>query len=156
MRVPVTLPLSVVAVAFLLCGARSTLVAQSEPSVALTGRVSSAAEGPMEGVLVSVRRAGSTVTTTVVTDREGLYRFPRTRLEPGDYSIRIRAVGYDLETSGKATVAAQRTTTLESRAHQDSRSRFAADQRGVVGKRPRHRRRACLRSEAAHTVIRWS
>jgi Carboxypeptidase regulatory-like domain len=113
MRVPVTLPLSVVAVAFLLCGARSTLVAQSEPSVALTGRVSSAAEGPMEGVLVSVRRAGSTVTTTVVTDREGLYRFPRTRLEPGDYSIRIRAVGYDLETSGKATVAAQRTTTLD-------------------------------------------
>jgi virginiamycin B lyase len=43
----------------------------SSPDIALTGQVSSAEEGPMEGVLVSAKRAGSTVTTTVVTDDKG-------------------------------------------------------------------------------------
>ena len=49
-------------------------------AAALTGIVSSAEEGAMEGVLVSVKRTGSTQTTTVVTDKEGRYRFPPTRL----------------------------------------------------------------------------
>ena len=51
----------------------------------------------MEGVLVSARRAGATVTTTVVTDRQGHYEFPSARLEPGEYALRIRAIGYELE-----------------------------------------------------------
>ena len=51
----------------------------------------------MEGVLVSARRARSTITTTVVSDRQGRYAFPRARLEPGDYTLRIRAIGYELE-----------------------------------------------------------
>jgi len=66
-------------------------------AVALAGKVTSADEGAMEGVLVSARRAGATVTTTVVSDREGRYEFPRARLEPGDYTLRIRAIGYELE-----------------------------------------------------------
>ena len=44
--------------------------------IALTGRVSSADEGPMEGVLVSAKKTASTITITVVSDREGRYRFP--------------------------------------------------------------------------------
>ena len=37
----------------------------------LTGQVSSAEEGAMEGVLVSAKRDGATVTVTVVTDKQG-------------------------------------------------------------------------------------
>src|SRR5215467_7984816 len=35
---------------------------------------------------------------TVVSDASGHYRFPATRLEPGRYALRIKAVGYDLDT----------------------------------------------------------
>jgi virginiamycin B lyase len=39
--------------------------------VALSGMVSSAEEGNMEGVLVNAKRAGSNMTITVVTDDKG-------------------------------------------------------------------------------------
>src|SRR5262249_51489442 len=64
--------------------------------VALQGTVSSSQEGAMEGVLVSAKKTGSTITTTVVTDEKGHYGFPASRLEPGHYDITIRAVGYKL------------------------------------------------------------
>ena len=88
------------------------LYAQAPPPVALTGLVTSVEEGAMEGVLVSVKKTGSTVTLTVVSDRQGRYRFPPSRLEHGAYTLRIRATGYDLDdavainlVSGKATTA---------------------------------------------------
>jgi streptogramin lyase len=71
--------------------------ADTQVAVALTGQVTSAEEGPMEGVLVSAKKTGSTITTTVFTDEKGRYQFPASRLGPGDYTIRIRATGYDLE-----------------------------------------------------------
>ena len=67
----------------------------------------------MEGVLVSARKAGSTLTTTVVSDAQGRYRFPRARLEPGEYAFRIRAIGYDLESSATVSVVAEKTTTAD-------------------------------------------
>ncbi|HXI28141.1 MAG TPA: amidohydrolase family protein, partial [Vicinamibacterales bacterium] len=70
-------------------------------------------EGPLEGVLVSARRAGSTITTTVVSDQSGRYRFPRARLEPGKYEVRIRATGYDLDAPAAPTIAAAKTTTAD-------------------------------------------
>jgi virginiamycin B lyase len=63
---------------------------------ALTGQASSSEEGPMEGVLVSAKKEGSTITVTVVTDAKGQYDFPADRLTPGHYAISIRAIGYDL------------------------------------------------------------
>jgi virginiamycin B lyase len=63
---------------------------------ALMGRVSSEAEGPMEGVLVRAKGEGKTISVTVVSDRAGGYSFPLARLAPGKYSVDIRAVGYDL------------------------------------------------------------
>ena len=50
----------------------------------------------MEGVLVSAKRAGSNMTTTVVTDDKGRYTIPANRVEAGKYTLSIRAVGYDL------------------------------------------------------------
>ena len=71
--------------------------AQTQSSVALTGLITSAEVGAMEGVLVSAKRAGSTITITVVSDVQGRYRFPASKLQPGQYSIHTRAVGFDLE-----------------------------------------------------------
>src|SRR5689334_16694086 len=85
-------------------------------STALTGRVSSAEEGQMEGVLVSAKQTGSIVTTTVVTDREGRYRFPASRLSPGQYALRIRAAGYDLVSTpavASIRIAARKTATAD-------------------------------------------
>jgi hypothetical protein len=64
---------------------------------ALTGRVSSNEEDAMEGVLVSAKKDGATITTTVVTDGQGRYSFPAARIEPGKYTISIRAVGFKLD-----------------------------------------------------------
>jgi streptogramin lyase len=75
-----------------------------QSGVALAGRVTSAAEGAMEGVLVSAKRAGSTKTITVVSRADGAYSFARERLEPGRYALSIRAVNYVL--ADRAAVAA--------------------------------------------------
>ena len=75
---------------------------------ALTGQVSSAEEGNMEGMLVSAKKVGSTITTTVVTDEKGHYAFPASRLSPGHYAITIRAVGYKLDGPKAADVVTKK------------------------------------------------
>jgi virginiamycin B lyase len=72
----------------------------------LSGQVSSAEEGPMEGVLVSAKKEGATVTTTVVSNDKGQFSFPAGKLEPGKYAITIRAVGYTLVGPKTVDVAA--------------------------------------------------
>jgi len=72
---------------------------QTQSSPALTGKVTSHAEGAMEGVLVGARKAGSTIATWVVTNAQGQYSFPRERLDAGTYALRIRAVGYELQST---------------------------------------------------------
>jgi virginiamycin B lyase len=62
----------------------------------LSGVVSSQKEGSMEGVLVSAKKQGGTISVTVVSNAEGQYHFPSDRLSPGTYDITIRAVGYKL------------------------------------------------------------
>src|ERR1041384_4397847 len=80
---------------------------------ALTGTVSSEAEGNMEGVVVTAKRAGSIVRISVTTDAQGRYAFPDNKLEPGDYTISIRAVGYDISAPAKAKVETEKTTTTD-------------------------------------------
>jgi streptogramin lyase len=83
----------------------------------LSGVVSSPESGSMEGVLVSAKRAGSTVTVTVVSDAQGRYSFPSAKLEPGQYALTIRAVGYELEASGAVDVAARKSATANLKLH---------------------------------------
>ena len=97
-------PIAILAIV-LVQSAHTTPRAQAQSAAALTGQVTSSEEGPMEGVLVSARKAGSTLTTTVVSDGEGRYRFPAARLEPGQYALHIRAIGYDLENDAAVSVA---------------------------------------------------
>jgi hypothetical protein len=67
----------------------------------------------MEGVLVSAKKDGSTITTTVVSDAEGHYAFPAERLAPGHYALSMRAVGFDLETPQGAEVVAGKTAAVD-------------------------------------------
>jgi virginiamycin B lyase len=101
-----------VAAAFLLIAALAPPPAAAQGS-ALSGQVTSAEEGPMEGVVVSAKKQGSTVTVSVVTNAEGRYSFPAGRLDAGPYAIETRAVGYDLEGPKTATVAAGQSTIAD-------------------------------------------
>jgi virginiamycin B lyase len=91
----------------------SKIGAQGEPPAALTGQVTSDAEGAMAGVVVSAKKTGSTVTVSVISDAQGRYRFPANRLSAGKYSVKIRAVGYDLVAPASADVADEQTTTAD-------------------------------------------
>jgi virginiamycin B lyase len=103
MRVTATLLVAFAAVAAL---ALDPGEARAQSVVALSGQVSSAEEGAMEGVVVSAKRDDSTITISVVTDAQGRYAFPAARLEPGKYSLRLRATGYQLSGAPTAQVAA--------------------------------------------------
>ena len=85
------------------------VAAQTQAPSALTGKVTSQEEGAMEGVLVSAKRAGSTMTVTVVSNAQGQYSFPRDRLQPGKYAVTIRAIGYELSAPAQVDVAARQT-----------------------------------------------
>ena len=80
---------------------------------ALTGIVSSDAEGNMEGVVVTAHKPGSMVQVSVTTDATGRYAFPENRLGSGDYTLSIRAVGYDIGTAASAKLEADKTVTAD-------------------------------------------
>jgi virginiamycin B lyase len=82
------------------------LPVQAQTAVALSGKVTSAQELVMEGVIVSAKMDGSTKTISVVTNEKGEYSFPAAKLEPGKYNISIRAAGYDLDGAKAVDVAA--------------------------------------------------
>jgi virginiamycin B lyase len=102
---------SAAAVVIAFGAALATTKAQS--AVALTGKVGSPAEPVMEGVVVSAKKDGSTITVSVVTDETGHYAFPAERLAPGRYNISIRATGYDLDGPKAAVVAASQAVTAD-------------------------------------------
>lgn len=87
--------------------------ALAQGGTALTGKVTSAVEPLMEGVLVSAKRGASNITTTVVTDAHGIYSFPAARLAAGHYTLSIRAVGFVLQGPKDIDLADGRTTTAD-------------------------------------------
>jgi virginiamycin B lyase len=91
----------------------TALRGQAQPQATLHGRITSMEEGPMEGVLVSARRAGSTITITVVSSDTGQYSFPGAKLQPGKYTLRIRAVGYDLDSQREIEIAPGQKVTAD-------------------------------------------
>src|SRR5579864_7345879 len=105
--------LSLAGFSLCVCFPTASVGAQTSGSIALGGRVSSAEEGPMEGVLVGAKKAGSTMTVTVVSDAQGQYRFPASKLPPGQYGLHIRAVGYDLESPATIEINGHGTATAD-------------------------------------------
>jgi virginiamycin B lyase len=78
----------------------------------LSGQVTSP-QGALDGILVTAKKAGSTIAYTVPTDDKGRYSFPSAKIEPGDYTLTIRAASYDLDGPGKTTVAPGKDTTAD-------------------------------------------
>jgi virginiamycin B lyase len=74
------------AVALALAGAASA-------DEAITGAIRSAAGARLEGVSVSAKREGSTITTTVYTDKAGRYVLPP--LPEGRYRVWAQALGFE-------------------------------------------------------------
>jgi virginiamycin B lyase len=107
------LTLSITASTTLLLFQPTTQAVWAQGQAALTGTVSSEAEGKMEGVVVTAHKPGSIVQVSVTTDAQGRYAFPEDRLDAGDYAINIRAVGYDIAAPTKAAVEAEKTTTTD-------------------------------------------
>ena len=79
--------------------------ASAQTSAAFTGKVSSAEEGSMEGVVVSAKKG--IVTVSVVSNDKGEFSFPRGKLAAGDYALSIKAGGYDLEGPKTVTLTDQ-------------------------------------------------
>ena len=94
------------AFALILANALATSPAAAQSAAALAGQVTSTEEGPMEGVIVSAKKDGSTITVSVISNDQGRYSFPAARLSPGRYGLQIRAAGYDLEGPKAAEVTA--------------------------------------------------
>ena len=87
--------------------------ASAQSAAALSGKVSSAAEPVMEGVVVSAKKDGSTITVSVVSNDKGEFSFPAARLEPGHYTLSARAVGYDLDGPKAADVTAGQAASAD-------------------------------------------
>ncbi len=103
---------AVLAAAFGSVGLTSARAAD-KAAVALTGTVTSAQEGRMEGVLVTAKPDGGTIAVTVVSNEQGRYAFPASRLAPGHYNLKIRAIGYDLIGPKTADVTATGPATAD-------------------------------------------
>jgi virginiamycin B lyase len=99
--------------AILLQTASPRLHADPQTASAMSGQVASAEEGPMEGVVVSARKDGSTVSVSVVTNAAGRFAFPATRLDPGHYTLSARAAGYEMDGARDADVASGQEARAE-------------------------------------------
>jgi streptogramin lyase len=111
------LMLTLIATAAATAFAPASNALRSDSDAALTGIVSSADEGKMEGVVVTAGRAKSTVQVSVTTGADGRYAFPRSHLQPGQYTLSIRAVGYDIASPVTASVADDDAATADIKLH---------------------------------------
>src|SRR6195256_6041602 len=85
--------------------------AQSSSPASVTGKVTSAEEGAMEGVVVRAKKG--IVTVSVVSNARGEFRFPSAKLGTGTYEVSIKAAGYDLDGPKSVTVADNAPANLD-------------------------------------------
>src|SRR6202521_3769069 len=72
----------------------------------LTGSITSATGQKMEGMLVSAKKEGSTITTTVYTDKNGDYFFPA--MADGKYQVWAQALSFETAKGAVDLTAAKR------------------------------------------------
>jgi virginiamycin B lyase len=87
----------------------------------LTGSIASATGQKLEGVQVSAKKDGSTITTSVYTDQNGDYFFPP--LADGKYRVWAQALGFQTAT-GAVDLTATRHQDLKLAAITDAEARY--------------------------------
>ena len=112
------------------------LEADAQSAAALTGQVTSAEEGTMEGVVVSAKKAGSTMTVSVISDAPGQFQLPGRPARAREYCLRIRAVGYDSMDQGRRRWSGR--ASGRDQAAQDQEPRRPAYQRRMGDEHSRH------------------
>jgi len=91
----------------------------------LTGAISSASGQKLEGVTVSAKLDGSTITTSVYTDATGNYYFPP--LPAGKYNVWAQALGFE---------TAKGTADLNATAHHDITLKAMTDAEAIYRQLP--------------------
>jgi len=74
----------------------------------LVGTIHDASGAPLEGIVISARAAGSSITTSVFTDGHGEYVFPP--LAAGSYDVWAQATGYETARSRVTVTSVDRTS----------------------------------------------
>ncbi len=77
--------------------------------VAIQGRVTASTEGAIEGAVISAKKDGSVITISVVSHVNGDFAFPKEKIPAGNYTITIRATGFELERPIKVQVSDKST-----------------------------------------------
>lgn len=77
-------------------------------SFVLSGRVSAVSADAIGGAIVSATDAASRIVVSVVADDAGRYHFTSDILKPGNYTLSVRAAGYDLPADAQVSVKAGR------------------------------------------------
>ena len=110
----------------------------------------------MEGVVVSAKKAGGTVTVSVATDDKGRFSFPASKLEPGQYVLSTRAIGYELEGPSNAEVSAGQTAASRSSSarRRTSRSRCPMPNGSRAFPGPNGENKAILNCVSCHNLDR--
>ncbi len=134
----------------------SAVRADNQTPSALAGQVTSDAEGAMEGVVVTAHKDGSIVSISVTTDAKGHYAFPENRLEPGHYSLAIRAVGYDLSAPAATDVVGEKTANVDLKLDKTKYLARPAHQRRMDDEHARHRRAEGACCSTARAATPWS
>ncbi len=108
---------------FVLCTiAAGLLVATSaHADQLLSGAISAKAGGALEGVTVSAKREGSSITTSVYTDASGNYYFPP--LPDGKYNVWANALGFEF-TKASVTLDAKRRQNFALAPMTDAEARY--------------------------------
>ena len=87
----------------------------------LSGSITSASGQKLEGVQVSAKREGSTITTNVYTDQNGEYFFPP--LPEGKYNVWAQALSFDTAKSA-VDLSAGRRRGFQARLDHRSEARY--------------------------------
>jgi streptogramin lyase len=87
----------------------------------LSGSIASAAGQKLDGVTVSAKRVGSTITTSVYTDADGNYYFPP--LPDGRYNVWAQALGFE-RSNAQVDLTANKRQDLQLRTITDPETRW--------------------------------
>ena len=91
--------IAVIGVGAALCAMTARSAAAQQAGALLSGSVKTDIGAKLDGVTVSARAVGQTITTSVFTDEEGNYFFPR--MTEGKYQVWAQAEGFE---AGKADI----------------------------------------------------